>query len=97
MPQMKASPTHPVMRLLKTDRKAMTTTMIRQTWATAMLAKNGYNYCINIFQFKCGFRNPEDLINNQLSPVGLDAEQKRPDDIVSVINNAFNNRSEFSS
>ncbi|KAI1722340.1 phospholipase B1, membrane-associated [Ditylenchus destructor] len=41
-------------------------------------------------------RNPEDLINNQLSPVGLDAEQKRPDDIVSVINNAFNNRKSFS-
>jgi len=40
-------------------------------------------------------RNPEDLINNgQLAPVPLDAggEQRRPDDVVSVINSAFNNR-----
>jgi hypothetical protein len=38
-------------------------------------------------------RNAEDLINGHLSPVSLDnAEQKRPDDVVSVINNAFNNR-----
>lgn len=45
-------------------------------------------------------RNSEDLING-LTPVNLDShshseQQKRPDDIVSVINNAFNDRKTFS-
>lgn len=38
-------------------------------------------------------RNPEDLINSNLSPVKLEeSEQMRPDDVVSVINSAFNNK-----
>uniref|UniRef100_A0A915CR11 Transposase Tc1-like domain-containing protein n=1 Tax=Ditylenchus dipsaci TaxID=166011 RepID=A0A915CR11_9BILA len=41
-------------------------------------------------------RNVEDLINGHLTPVMLDADQKRPDDVISVINSAFNNRKTFS-
>lgn len=38
------------------------------------------------------FRNPEDFINNELTPVKIESEQRRPDDSVSIISNAFNNR-----
>ncbi|KAI3410004.1 hypothetical protein GPALN_006370 [Globodera pallida] len=42
-------------------------------------------------------RNPEDLINSELSAVKLpDSEQQRPDDVVSIINSAFSNRKSFS-
>ncbi|KAL3123653.1 hypothetical protein niasHT_005681 [Heterodera trifolii] len=42
-------------------------------------------------------RNPEDLINSELSAVKLpDSEQQRPDDAVSIINSAFSNRKSFS-
>lgn len=38
-------------------------------------------------------RNPEDLINADLSPVRMDdSEQRRPEDVISIINSAFNNR-----
>lgn len=40
-------------------------------------------------------RKPEDFINGDLTPVNLDGNkinQKRPDDVIYVINSAFNDR-----
>jgi hypothetical protein len=41
-------------------------------------------------------RNSEDFINTDLAPVKLEGDHGRPDDSVSIILNAFNNRKSFS-
>lgn len=62
-----------------------------------MSAKNGYIYFTLKVNLISIFRNPEDLINSELSPAKLeDAEQQRPDEVVSIIEAGFNNRKSFS-